>query len=650
MHAGLRAPAPTMERWRRRLATVRALARRGSGYVARAMRSHVLLAAVVPLFGCSAPARTPTARDRATSAASTSAPSAPPPGLTRADVDALLEKGLTAWTSGDDEASVRSLREAGRGLARLGDEPVLVTVFPTALPLVVAEDELVVPACFRLATEDCALLDVRLTQPSNGGLRRARIARVLHRSEQPIMLRSSGRLPFVAFSEGGAWLHPTVDERIDLGPGVEEAFVGATGRAALVVRGALRVIDTTHGTDLLEEPLTASAFSLMTWAKNGAWFSTCSNLEGPGYVIDAASGAVLFQKPNLSACALDESAGIVAYVSADDAQPMLRTQTLGETKERGSTPIVGVPSGEELSLRLDAARHVVGIRHEPYPAGYTVTSYGNYDIRSLKGAAPPATKAPSDPYEGLPIGSTYQGVEFPVVAPFAKLATTGHVLVESGMIGLGGRDGYRWTGGRSPDGRSAVLLEDLPGSDAHDRALLIVDRKTTTVRARVPVSPRWITSGEWEIVMFLDDHLIVVRSGSDQWFVDADTGTILFTIPTGGDMGMIVPTLLPNGLLAQTDAPGLSLFDLRNGKAGVGTSSWTAPSQLAPFALLDTKDDWTEIRDGDSTLFLRSNGELEKVDGETRRRARDEEVPPWLLCKVDDAFYPLAVCRGARGG
>ncbi|MFO0615791.1 MAG: hypothetical protein U0414_24570 [Polyangiaceae bacterium] len=612
------------------------------------MRLGSGLSAVI-LIGCSASPHGPTAHEGVTSATAPSASGAPQalPTVTRAEVDALLAEGASAWAAGDDASSSRALRDAGRGLAALGVERHVATAMPTELPVAVAEDELIVPVCFELVAPDCALLSVRVSRTPDGAPRRARIDRVLHRSEQPLSLRSTGGLPFVAFNDQVSWLHPTVDRAIDLGPGVREALVGDLGRAALTTDGSLRLIDTAEGRDRLQRAIPSSGYG-MAWAKNGAWLTSCENLPGPAYVVDAASGAVLFQEDRANACALDVEAGIVAYVGANDANPTLRTRAIGETTDRGSTPILGVPPEGELELQLDANRHVVGVSHETY-GGYSTTSYGNYDIRTLRGAAPrPPAKAPADPFDGLALGSAYQGVPFPDVAPFANLATPGHALVTSGMIGPHAREGYHWTGGRSLDGRSAALFEDLEGREGHDRALLIVDRKSRSVRARVPVSPRWLTNGEWEIVMFLDDHLIVVRSGSDQWFVDADTGSILFAIPIGSGLSFIVPTLLSNGLLAQTDDPGLSLFDMSTTARPSDGAPWTVPSQLAPSAVSSIDGEWTEIHDGDRKLFVRTNGELELVDGDRRRPALDSEVPPWLLCKVGDTFYPFAVCRGAR--
>ena len=566
----------------------------------------------------------------------------PPPR--REDVDALLAKGTMEWAEARDEASRRSLRAAGQGLARLGEKPTLEVVWATDVPLVVGPNELVVPVCFQYG-EDCALVDARVSEGGGGAPRRLWITGTRQRSNLPLRLRSAGGLPFILFNEEKAWLYSTIDRAIDLGVGVQRAEVGTKGVAALVVQDRLRLIDMAVGLDLLTVAQPADAFFYQYWPKDGVWFASCSPGSGEhGFVIEAETGAVLFQEEGLSACALDASTGLVAFVRKGESSPVLRTWSVVDKKARATTPVIGSKPDEDLTLRLDEASHVVGIRYEPYRAA--VVSYGNYDIRTLIGVAAPKKKAPANPIEGLPVGSKYEDTSFPEVAPFAKLSTSGHEIMTSYVVPRD--EGYHWTGGRSADGKSALLLEDSSTPGEHDRALLILDATTGKVRARVPIHPTSpVFAGDWEIAMFLDDHTIVVRSNYDEWLIDADTAAILFSFGTPDDANFIVPKLLPNGILAQAAFRGLDLFDLGTAARPTTPPPWEMPQWLAPTVGTGEDGEWTTIGYADDALFIKRTGEIEKTDGSARRPAVEREIPPWILCRVGDALYPVAVCQGA---
>lgn len=515
----------------------------------------------------------------------------------------------------------------------------LEVAFATDVPLAVGPDTLVVPVCF-LFGDGCALLEARV-EP--GEPRRVTIARTLHASASPIKVRSRGGLPFVAHNAEVGWLHRTLDDAIDLGEGVARVEVGPNDRVALVMGDVLRLIDATTGKDLLTSAQPASPYTWMYWPKDGAWLTSCSVASGEhAFVIDAKTGETLFREDSVLSCALDEEAGIAAYVVPSAKNPTLETWSVTEKRARGSTPIVGPMRDDDFVVRLDAPSHVVSLRIEPYRG--TAVSLGNYDVRTLAAARAPAKKR-ADPLDGLPVGSVYQDVPFPEVAPFAQLATEGHVIQESYSLE---RLGYHWTGGLSLDRRSIVLLESFPGEGTRDLAALIVDAATRTVRGRVPLAPHTLVfNGDWLIAMFVDDHTIVVRSNYDQWFIDADTAQVLFEVSVPDAEGYIVPTLVSPGILGVSSHQGLLLYDFGEKSRPTSRVVWQMPSWLAPMANVEQEGDARRLQmDDGSALLVKASGEISRpVEGGAPMELATSELPEWALCRVGDALRPLATCR-----
>lgn len=518
----------------------------------------------------------------------------------------------------------------------------LEVAFATDVPLAVGPDTLVVPVCF-LFGDGCALLEARV-EP--GEPRRVTIARTLHVSASPIKVSSRGGLPFVAHNAEVAWLHRTLDDAIGLGEGVARVEVGPKDRVALVTGDMLRLVDATSGKDLLTSAPPASPYTWMYWPKDGAWFASCSVASGDhAFVIDAETGATLFREDSVLSCALDEEAGIAAYVVPSAKNPTLQTWSVTQRKARGSTPVVGPMRDDDFVVRLDAPSHVVSLRIEPYHG--TEVSLGNYDVRTLAPARAPAKKPRTDPLDGLPVGSVYQDVPFPEVAPFAKLATEGHVIQQSYSLD---RLGYHWTGGLSPDRRSIVLLEDFPGEGTRDLAALIVDAATRTVRGRVPLAPHTpVFNGDWLIAMFVDDHTIVVRSNYDQWFIDADAAQALFEVSVPDAEGYIVPTLVSPGILGVTSHHGLRLYDFGEKSRPKSRIVWEMPSWLAPMANVEQEGDAMRLQMDDGSAFLvKASGEISRpVEGGAPTPLATAELPEWALCRVGEALRPLATCRAS---